>query len=544
MNGFDDILKNKLENYREMPSQDVFLKIRSQYPKPGFKDFLGKYKYYFIAAVATIAIVSGIIILNSENKNNPAQHNNTQNSQVVDPNNNVDIKIDNSTNDLEVLKPVINLISNNDKNLDEEKLNQENKVTEIVYKDVFGFGDTAICGLQLETEFFGSFNYVNLPDNLKVLKLDNSIKFLATRQGTYTVYYSEINGNINVRDSVVITFNKSQSAEVSLSDEVLCPGEELLVYVRNNQSEPVWNSELKVNRRLGSAYGITGLNAGKNNVSFTISDNSGCTQTYSKSVNVLSPLNFDYFSTPNVCSGSNATLTVNTSGQKANLYKLNNSIESKTGYFKGLDPGIYVLSVEYEHGCVIRDTILVRDSLNVSPYFIAEKDLLYRNKYSFRNLTNIDDKGYERNSNVSFIWKVNGNVISVDDNPEYEFVTEGHNTVELIAILNDNCQNIYSESIFISGSNFRIPNIFTPNGDGIGDEFVVVYEGELNSYNLDIINRSGEVVFKCADIKKSWDGKINGNDDAAEGLYYYIIRGEDKFGNNIEQKGSLRLVRN
>jgi gliding motility-associated-like protein len=367
---------------------------------------------------------------------------------------------------------------------------------------------------------------------------------LASRQGTYTVYYSEIKGNINIRDSVIITFNKTKTLDVSLSDEILCPGEELMINVRNTQSEPVWNSNLKVNKRLGSAYAVSGLKPGPNLVSFTINDNGACSQTYSKTVNVLSSLNFDYFSTPNVCSGSNATLTVQTSGQKADLYKLNNNIESKTGYFKGLDPGIYVLSVEYEKGCVVRDTILIRDSLNVSPYFIAEKDLLNRNKYSFRNMTNVDDKGYERNAHVSFVWKVNGDVISVEDNPEFEFVTEGHNTVELIAILNDNCQNIYSESIFISGSNFRIPNIFTPNGDGIGDNFVVVFEGELKSYNLEIVNRAGEVVYKSNDIKKSWDGKINGNDDAAEGLYYYIIRGEDKFGNNIEQKGSLRLVRN
>jgi gliding motility-associated-like protein len=482
-------------------------------------------------------------VFNNDNRD-LAQSSNTQNTQVIIDESNQEIIGNKTFVDVEVQKSIIDIMVWNEDDAIEENLIQENEAKEIVYKNVFGFGDTAICGLHFETEFSGDYNSVVLPDNVKALKLDSNIRFLASRQGSYTVYYSEIKGNINIKDSLVISFQETQRADVSLSKDELCPGEELLVYVRNNKSEPVWNTDLKVNRRLGSAYAITGLNTGNNLVSFSISDNSGCTQIYSKSVNVLPQLNFEYFSTPNVCSGSNATLTVKTSGQKADLFTLNNNIESETGHFKGLDPGIWVLSVEYEKGCVVRDTLLIRDSLNVSPYFIAEKDLINRNKYSFRNLTNVDDKGYERNANVVFVWKVNGNVFSVDDNPEYEFVQEGHNIVELIASINENCQNIYSETIFISGSNFRIPNIFTPNGDGIGDEFVVVYEGELRSYKLDIINRTGEVIYESTNIEESWDGKFNGNDDAAEGLYYYIIRGEDKYGNNIEQKGSLRLVRN
>ena len=86
--------------------------------------------------------------------------------------------------------------------------------------------------------------------------------------------------------------------------------------------------------------------------------------------------------------------------------------------------------------------------------------------------------------------------------------------MELIAVLSETCQSTYSETILISGSNFRIPNIFTPNGDGIGDEFKVIYEGDLANYGITIINRLGEIVYETNDINRSWDGKINGNNDA------------------------------
>ena len=101
----------------------------------------------------------------------------------------------------------------------------------------------------------------------------------------------------------------------------------------------------------------------------------------------------------------------------------------------------------------------------------------------------------------------------------------------------------YSETIEISETNLRIPNIFTPNGDGLNDEFVVCYDGELVKFKIDITNKNGEVIFQSTDINKSWDGKINGNDHAADGVYYYNINGEDNFGNKIERRGALRLAR-
>jgi hypothetical protein len=248
MNGFDDILKNKLENYREMPSQDVFLKIRSQYPKPGFKDILGRYKYYFIAAVATVAVISGIIVFNSGSKKLPALNDNVENNQVV-----VNDKYQEIVKDKIIVKddlniPVIKPIVASDNNPPiEEKLINENLAKEIVYQNVFGFGDTAICGFQFETEFNANYNSIVLPNNVKALYINNNLRLLANKQGSYTVYYSEVKGNVVVRDSVIITFNKTKTPDVSLSDEILCPGEELLINVRNTQSEPVWNPNLKVN---------------------------------------------------------------------------------------------------------------------------------------------------------------------------------------------------------------------------------------------------------------------------------------------------------
>ena len=81
------------------------------------------------------------------------------------------------------------------------------------------------------------------------------------------------------------------------------------------------------------------------------------------------------------------------------------------------------------------------------------------------------------------------------------------------------------------------PNAFTPNGDGINDEWRVAYKS-IESYQCIIQNRWGRTVFKSTDPGKGWDGTIGGR-PAAEGTYYYVIvaYGTDKFPETHKKYG-------
>jgi gliding motility-associated-like protein len=67
-----------------------------------------------------------------------------------------------------------------------------------------------------------------------------------------------------------------------------------------------------------------------------------------------------------------------------------------------------------------------------------------------------------------------------------------------------------------------IPNVFTPNGDGINDTWQVKNLPEYNDCLLNIYNRYGQVVYKTTGYDKEWDGSANGRPLPA-GTYYYII---------------------
>ena len=76
--------------------------------------------------------------------------------------------------------------------------------------------------------------------------------------------------------------------------------------------------------------------------------------------------------------------------------------------------------------------------------------------------------------------------------------------------------------ISVSESMLTVPNVFTPNGDGMNDEFRVVYRS-IKEFHCWVYNRWGHKVYEWTDPAKGWDGTIAGK-PAAEGAYYYVIR--------------------
>ena len=91
--------------------------------------------------------------------------------------------------------------------------------------------------------------------------------------------------------------------------------------------------------------------------------------------------------------------------------------------------------------------------------------------------------------------------------------------------------------ISVSESMLTVPNVFTPNGDGMNDEFRVVYRS-IKEFHCWVYNRWGHKVYEWTDPSKGWDGTIGGR-PAAEGAYYYVIRA---FGTDAESDYMLKPV--
>nr|WP_294858412.1 gliding motility-associated C-terminal domain-containing protein [uncultured Fluviicola sp.] len=86
----------------------------------------------------------------------------------------------------------------------------------------------------------------------------------------------------------------------------------------------------------------------------------------------------------------------------------------------------------------------------------------------------------------------------------------------------------------------EMPNIFTPDNDGINDFFYPKELTDIHQASLKIVNRWGNVVFETDDATIGWDGKING-ENCSEGVYFWILNYSDT--KNLPMHGFLQLIR-
>jgi len=82
-----------------------------------------------------------------------------------------------------------------------------------------------------------------------------------------------------------------------------------------------------------------------------------------------------------------------------------------------------------------------------------------------------------------------------------------------------------------------IPNIITPNQDGINDNFVISYPCDFTFFELKIFDRHGNQVFMSQDPSDCWDGCLD-EKGCPEGTYYYVFsyQGKDNFLRLEERK--------
>jgi gliding motility-associated-like protein len=82
-----------------------------------------------------------------------------------------------------------------------------------------------------------------------------------------------------------------------------------------------------------------------------------------------------------------------------------------------------------------------------------------------------------------------------------------------------------------------VPNLFTPNGDGINDYWVIA---NIFTYNAEVFvfNRWGSEVFSTTNYQNDWNGVSADGDPLSDGTYYYVVKVGDKV-----YKGAITILR-
>lgn len=143
-------------------------------------------------------------------------------------------------------------------------------------------------------------------------------------------------------------------------------------------------------------------------------------------------------------------------------------------------------------------------------------------------------------SGFSFRWN--------DGFPEVDRVIRAAGTYQL-EVFNDFCtteDEISITSLFCETCNVYIPNVFSPNEDGINDAFRPYLSCPVEDYQLQIFDRWGnQVCIIQGDPDSGWDGRTRGQ-PAPVGVYVYLLELQWPEGENMVTKqftGDVTLVR-
>ncbi len=297
------------------------------------------------------------------------------------------------------------------------------------------------------------------------------------------------------------------------NDTLLCEGQNVLLNAGPGFVSYQWNTGETSQTIYASAQGIYFV-AAKN------SNNCISTDTFSIiKVNAVPTINLDKDSS--LCAGASRVLDAG----PGTSYLWQDGSTGRTYTTSG--PGQYWVTVTNSNNCTNSDTTAIKSILPLPLDFVIHdtavceaESLVLRSNQSFKE----------------YLWST-GSI-----SPAGTITVPG--TYWLQVTDNNGCTS--KEYINVAPKQcvtaIYFPNAFTPNNDGLNDNYKAKVYGIVLKYHLAIYNRFGQKVFETYDASKAWDGSFNNiNQDPGTFTWY----SEYQLKNDVPktQKGIVTLIR-
>jgi gliding motility-associated-like protein len=350
--------------------------------------------------------------------------------------------------------------------------------------------------------------------------------------GTYTVAVTDYNNCTN-KDTTYVKLKAQPSLDAG-PDTVLCNELSLqLAATASNYDSVKWTSESSgVYSNRSSLVPIFTPNTGEEGVkNLVLSAYNGCGVTTDQLTVTLKRKTSAAFTPEDtvVCEGSRPVRLIpdNPGGLFTAMYLTHDSFIPQQ---KGLYITKYIIS---ENGCTDSSTQLIRVVAVPSSSFGYSKGLLSIDSAVTFIPTSTNAQQY--------VWYFDNGDTSETDTVVYRYTKEGLYRVKLVSI-NEMCSDTLTEDILILGSNhIWIPNVFTPDGDGLNDIFKTVYINHRGG-TLSIYNRWGQRVYISNDLTAGWDGTYAGQNCVSD-VYVYVVDYLTNEGSVKQLKGNVTLLR-
>lgn len=128
--------------------------------------------------------------------------------------------------------------------------------------------------------------------------------------------------------------------------------------------------------------------------------------------------------------------------------------------------------------------------------------------------------------------------------PNHTYMAVGEYCISLIVTSINKCIDTTTKCLVVDPvMTLYIPNVFSPNADGVNDSFFA--KGEyIKEFQMRIFDRWGNMVFYSDDIDHHWDGKVKSNGEIAQqDVYVYDVRAKDINNKSRKYIGTVTLIK-
>ncbi|TVR78529.1 MAG: hypothetical protein EA412_08830 [Chitinophagaceae bacterium] len=274
------------------------------------------------------------------------------------------------------------------------------------------------------------------------------------------------------------------------------------------------------------------------NYSFILTDENACTTTGNITLTEPELLVLDIVSSDAVCFDGDEGIAASVveGGVEPYSYLWDNGNESAIN--DSLPFGSYFLTVTDDNGCEVSGSAFIDQpdppQISVSS---SNTDLFFGQSTSLQ--TTIIEGLIPP---LTYHWEPGDGLSCVScPNP---VATPLETTTYLVEVTDaNNCKSTDEITIEVNPFDKRIyvPNIFSPNGDGVNDVFQVYGLG-IRNIELRVFDRWGGLLYETSDINSGWDGTFNGR-NMEQGVYIYYVKFIFLNGDVTDKKGSVTLVR-
>ncbi len=199
------------------------------------------------------------------------------------------------------------------------------------------------------------------------------------------------------------------------------------------------------------------------------------------------------------------------------------------------------LSLKAPSGCITRETfpnfVRVQSGPLADFNFTPEKPTNLNSTVQFVNLSR---------DGIEYSWDFGDESGGIEKNPIHRYQDTGDYVVNLVVRHENGCRDSAIRVVRVGlHITYFLPNAFTPNNDGINDIYIGAgsFAG-MQSFDLSIFNRWGELIYNTSDPNLGWNGKKqNKGNIEPNGVYICVVKYKNDRGDPKELKGFATLIR-